>query len=297
MKYWISLVTTMEVDQYVEIARFAERVGFEGVTVPDHLVIPTKVETPYPYTPDGVMWWPVETPWPDPWVTLAAMGTATSRIKLASNIYIAALRDPFTAARAIGTAAVLTGDRIVCGVAAGWLPEEYDLLGVDFATRGRRLDEMIEVWRKLWTGEEVAHHGEIFDFEQALMLPAPAKQIPVWVGGASKAALRRAARNDGWLGVPMFCKQLLATTKALQTLREELGKVEEPFDVMLCPLEPMTPEAQAEFEGAGAHHVMALPWTPSPWGRAPWVKEGEDPTRLPVKCQAMERFARQVGIY
>jgi alkanesulfonate monooxygenase SsuD/methylene tetrahydromethanopterin reductase-like flavin-dependent oxidoreductase (luciferase family) len=155
---------------------------------------------------------------------------------------------------------------------------------------------MIEVWRKLWTGEEVAHHGEIFDFEQALMRPAPAKQIPVWVGGASKAALRRAARNDGWLGVPMFNKDLLATTKALYSMREKLGKAGEPFDVMLCPLEPMTSEAQAEFEGAGAHHVMALPWTPSPWGRARWVKEGEDPTRLAVKRQAMERFARQFGL-
>jgi alkanesulfonate monooxygenase SsuD/methylene tetrahydromethanopterin reductase-like flavin-dependent oxidoreductase (luciferase family) len=179
MKYWISLVTTMEVDQYVEIARFAEQVGFEGITVADHLVIPTVVETPYPYTPDGAMWWPMETPWPDPWVALATMGAATSRIKLGSNIYIAALRDPFTAARAIGTAAVLSGDRIVCGVAAGWLPEEYALLGIDFGTRGKRLDEMIEVWRKLWTGDEVEHHGAIFDFEHALMLPAPGRARPL----------------------------------------------------------------------------------------------------------------------
>lgn len=296
MKYWISLVTTMEMDQLVEIAKFAEQVGFEGVTVPDHLVIPTEVKTPYPYTPDGAMWWPVETPWPDPWVTLAAMGAATSRIKLASNIYIAALRDPFTAARAIGTAAVLTGDRIACGVAAGWLPEEYDLLGVDFGTRGKRLDEMIEVWRKLWTGREVEHHGEIFDFEHALMLPAPKQRVPIWIGGASRAALRRAARNDGWLGVPMFREQLLETTRALYAMREKLGKAEEPFDVMACPLERMTSEAQAELEEAGAHHVMALPWTPSPWGRAPWVQEGEDHTRLEVKCKAMERYAREVGL-
>jgi probable F420-dependent oxidoreductase len=296
MKYWISLVTTMEVDQYVEIAKVAEQLGFEGITVPDHLVIPTKVETAYPYTPDGTMWWPMETPWPDPWVTLAAMGTATSRIKLASNIYLAALRDPFTAARAIGTAAVLTHDRIVCGVGAGWMKEEYDLLGIEFRTRGKRLDEMIEVWRKLWTGEEVEHHGETFDFEPALMLPAPKKRIPVWIGGASKPALRRAARNDGWLGIPMFNKQLLSTTKALYAMRDELGRAGEPFDIMACPLEPMKPEFQAELESAGAHHMMSLPWTPSPWGRAPWVKEGEDHTRLDVKRKAMERFARQVGL-
>jgi hypothetical protein len=94
----------------------------------------------------------------------------------------------------------------------------------------------------------------------------------------------------------MFTKDLLATARALRATREDLGMAREPFDIMLCPLEPITPEAQAELEGAGAHHTMALPWTPSPWGRAPWVKEGEDHTRLEVKCKAMERFANQFGL-
>ncbi|MBP1684316.1 MAG: putative F420-dependent oxidoreductase, Rv2161c family protein [Deltaproteobacteria bacterium] len=296
MKYWISLVTTMEVAQFVEIAKFAEQVGFEGVSVPDHLVMPTKVAGRYPYTPDGKMWWPVDTPWPDPWVTLAAMGTATSRLRLASNIYLAALRDPFTAARAVGTAAVLTNDRIICGVAVGWIKEEYDLLGIDFRTRGKRLDEMLEVMHQLWTGKEVTHHGRIFKFEHALMAPAPRRRIPIWVGGASQAALRRAARNDGWLGVPMSNAQLLATTRNLYAMRKQLGKSGEPFDVVLSPMEAITPAVKAELESAGAHHVMALPWTPSPWGRSPWVKEGEDHTCLDVKCKAMERFAHATGL-
>lgn len=296
MKYWISLVTTMEVDQFVEIAKCAEQLGFEGISVPDHLVMPTKVAGRYPYTADGTMWWPVDTPWPDPWVTLSAMGTATSRLKLASNIYLAALRDPFTAARAVGTAAIMTGDRIVCGVAVGWVQEEYDLLGIDFRTRGRRLDEMIEVMHKLWTGKEVAHHGQIFNFEHAIMAPAPKRKIPIWVGGASPAALRRAARNDGWLGIPMSNAQLLATTNTLYALRKQMGKAGEPFDVVLSPTEAITPRVKAELEAAGAHHVMALPWIPSPWGRSPWVEEGEDHTRLDVKCKAMERFGRQVGL-
>lgn len=296
MKYWISLVSTVEVEQFVELAKVAEQLGFEGMAVADHLVMPTQVAAPYPYTPDGKMWWPIDTPWPDPWVTLTAMGTATSRLKLASNIYLAAVRDPFTAARAIGTAAILTNDRIVCGVAVGWIKEEYDLVGVDFRTRGKRLDEMIAVMRRLWTGKEVEYHGEVFDFAHAIMSPAPKRYIPVWVGGASKPALRRAARNDGWLGVPMSNAQLLATTKALYAMRQQFGKAGEPFDVCLSPLEPMTPDVQAELEQAGAHHVMVLPWTPSPWGRAPWVAEDEDHTRLEVKCKAMERFARQVGL-
>ena len=94
----------------------------------------------------------------------------------------------------------------------------------------------------------------------------------------------------------MFNKQLLSITKALHAMRDELGKAGEPFDIMACPLEPMKPEFQEELESAGTHHMMSLPWTPSPWGQAPWVKEGEDHTRLDVKRKAMERFARQLGL-
>jgi probable F420-dependent oxidoreductase len=293
MKYWISLVTTAEVDQFVEIAKVAEKLGFEGVTVPDHLVMPTEVEARYPYTPDGKMWWPIDTPWPDPWISLTAMGVATTTLKLATNIYLAAVRDPFTAARAVSTASVLTGGRVACGVSVGWIKEEYDLLGVDFHTRGKRLDEMIEVLRKLWTGKEVEHHGTFFDFENAIMSPAPSGRIPIWSGGASKPALRRAARNDGWLGVPMLNEQLLETARTLQAMRAELGREGEPFDICLSPMQRMTPEVLDELRSLGAHNVMALPWTPTPWGRAPWVKEGEDHTKLEVKCKALERFARQ----
>ncbi|MBW2713940.1 MAG: LLM class flavin-dependent oxidoreductase, partial [Deltaproteobacteria bacterium] len=138
MKHWISLVNVPEVEQYVEIARFAEEVGFYGITIADHLVMPTNItESKYPYTPDGKMWWPEETPWPDPWITLTAMGVATKNLRLATNIYLAAMRDPFTSASAISTASVFTGGRVVCGVSSGWIKEEYEMLGVDFHTRGR----------------------------------------------------------------------------------------------------------------------------------------------------------------
>ena len=86
MKYWISLVNTVEVDQFVAIAQKAEELGYEGITVPDHLVYPAIIDTPYPYTEDGRVWWPKTNPWADPWVTLTAMGVATSKLRLATNI-------------------------------------------------------------------------------------------------------------------------------------------------------------------------------------------------------------------
>jgi len=295
MKHWISLVNVPEVEQYTEIAKHAEELGYYGITVADHLVMPTgELESKYPYTPDGKMWWPEDVPWPDPWVTLTAMGVATENLHLATNIYLAALRDPFTAARAVAAASVFTNGRVHCGVSAGWIKEEYDLLGIDFKSRGRRLDETIEVMRKLWSGKSVDHKGEFFEFEGALLAPAPPSPIPIWSGGASKAAFRRAAENDGWLGVPLMADALIETIKGFQTAREKIGKEGEPFDVCCSLIQPLTIEIEGQLEELGAHHNMVLPWVVTPWGRAPWLKEGEDVASLDTKKFAMERFANKV---
>jgi probable F420-dependent oxidoreductase len=295
VKHWISLVNVPEVEQYIEIARFAEEMGFYGITIADHLVMPTNItESKYPYTPDGKMWWPEDTPWPDPWVTITAMGVATTKLRLATNIYLAAQRDPFTSARAIAAASVYTKGRVVCGVSSGWIKEEYEMLGVDFHTRGRRLDETVAVMKKLWTGKDVSHNGEFFSFEHALMSPTPHGEIPVWSGGASKAALRRAAQNDGWLGIPMLATQLEEVVKELFVLRDKMGKSDEPFDICASLFEPLKPDLQERLEGIGVQNNMVLPWIVTPWGRAGWLEDGEDPAELDVKKRVMERFAHKV---
>ena len=198
------------------------------------------------------------------------------------------------AARAVAAASVFTNGRVHCGVSAGWIKEEYDLLGIDFKSRGRRLDETIEVMRKLWSGKSVDHKGEFFEFEGALLAPAPPSPIPIWSGGASKAAFRRAAENDGWLGVPLMADALIETIKGFQTAREKIGKEGEPFDVCCSLIQPLTIEIEGQLEELGAHHNMVLPWVVTPWGRAPWLKEGEDVASLDTKKFAMERFANKV---
>ena len=295
MKHWISLVNVPEVDQYVDIARFAEELGFYGITIADHLVMPTQItESKYPYTPDGKMWWPDDTPWPDPWISLTAMGVATKTLRLATNIYLAALRDPFTAARAIAAASVYTNGRVMCGVSAGWIKEEYDMLGIDFRSRGRRLDESIDVMKKLWSGESVSHQGEFFDFAHALMAPRPVATVPILSGGASKAALQRAARNDGWLGVPMMAAQLEKVVTAMLAMRQETGQSEQPFDIFGSLLEPLTASLVQRLEVMGVHHNVTAPWIITPWGRAPCLRDGENPAELDVKKRVMERYAEQM---
>lgn len=292
MKFWLSLVSTLELDQLLELARFAEEVGFHGITVADHLVMSTRIESKYPYTEDGAIWWPDDTPWLDPWITLGAMGAVTSKIQLASNIYLAALRDPFTAAKSVSTAAVLTNDRVVCGVSVGWIKEEYDLVNVDFASRGKRMDELIAVMRKLWSGREVNHHGEFFHMEHAIMCPAPKRPVRVWSGGGSKPALKRAALNDGWLGLPMTLAQLRPVVQTLHGIRREAGLSLDDFDICFALAEPMTPAIADELRELRVHNLLAIaPWMPSPWDVVRCVDEGDDIRRLDVKKKAMERFA------
>lgn len=294
MKHWLALANVPEVDQYIEIARFAEEVGYHGITVPDHLVMPARAATPYPYTPDGKTWWPDTLPWADPFVTLAAMGAVTRNLQLSTNIYLAALRDVFTVAKAVSTAAVLTNNRIACGVSAGWLKEEYDMLGVDFDSRGKRLDEMLKALRLLWTGEETSFDGQFFRFEHAIMSPAPTRPIPIWSGGGSASALRRAAENDGWLGLPLPTQKLIATVKEINAIRQRLGKQDQPFDFLFTLIETPTPEAIGELYQLGARNMLSLPWAKTPWARAPWLKEGEDNASLDVKKKCMERYASKI---
>ena len=295
MRFWLSIVNVPEVDQFVEIARFAEEVGFHGLTIADHLVMPMKYDSKYLYTPDGDTWWPDDLPWADPWVTLAALGASTTKLEFATNIYLLGLRDPFTAAKAVSTASVLTGGRVRCGVGSGWIREEYDIVDIDFDDRGKRIDEMIEVMRLLWSGKTVSHHGQRFSFDDALMAPAPpGGDVPILVGGSSKPALRRAARNDGWMGVPQPKDQLFETINELQRLRDEQGRASAPFEIVFSLMGWLTPELARELESMGAGDTGTLPWMQTPWGNMPWLHEGEDPSSLDVKKKTMERYAEDV---
>lgn len=285
MQHWLSLGFVREVDQLVELARIAEALGFTGVTLADHLVYPAKIATKYPYTPDGKPFWPEDTSWPDPWVTLAAMGTATKHLRLASNIYLMALRDPFTAARAIGTAAFLTGGRVACGVAEGWLAEEYALAGVPFETRGARLDEMIAACRALWTGETVTFRGEHVRFGEVRMLPKPPTPIPVWGGGASPRALRRVATLcDGWLGLAYTPEQLVPVLEKLQGMRRDAGRGDAPLDVLVGLRVRPTKELVSDLEARGVTALISTPFFGLP----------ADVSSLEAKKAILEKYAKNV---
>jgi probable F420-dependent oxidoreductase len=295
VQFWLSITTVPEQHQLLDVARLAEAAGFHGLTLADHLAMPVRIESRYPYTEDGAMWWPPETPWPDPWVTLASMAAVTTRLRFASNICLAALRDPIVLGKQVSTAAVLSGGRMVLGVAAGWMREEYELLGVDFASRGRRLDELLGAMRALWSGKPVAHGGEFFRFAEAIMCPPPPAPVPVWCGGASAPAMRRAARNEGWLGLPLDRAQARPMIAALRRERALAGLDPQDFAINIALTEAHEPDVIAELEDLGVTGLMILaPWQPNPFFAAPWFDPHADPARLASKRAAIERFAEQV---
>ncbi|MFQ5514878.1 MAG: LLM class F420-dependent oxidoreductase [Myxococcota bacterium] len=234
MQFW-QFLPFMEVEQLNGIAHIAEEVGFEGVLLGDHAIFPEQLSSRYPYTPDGKPGFGPGTDWPDPWVAISSMAAVTQRLRFGTAVYILPLRDPFTVARSVATASRLSGGRVTLGTGAGWMREEFRLFGVDFARRGRRYDEMICVLRKLWQGGMVEHHGEFFEFASLEVTPTPSAPIPIYVGGNSPAALRRAAHlGDGWISAGSLPEEIPGVVERLRILRREAGREVEPFEIFVA---------------------------------------------------------------
>lgn len=259
MKFVTSLAFS-PLDHYLDIARAAEESGFDAIALSDHVVHPERIDSPYPYTADNQPRWEPFTPWPDPWVAITAMAAVTSRLRFFTSVYVLPMRNPFHVAKIVGTAAVISNDRVALGVGAGWMEEEFKLLEQPFRQRGKRMDEMIEVMRKLWVGGMVEHHGEFYDFDRLEMSPVPRQAIPIYVGGLSKPALRRAARNDGWLSDLHSTAELKEIVEQLRALREESGRGHEPFHVLASATDAFDADGYRRLEDVGVTHLVTMPW-------------------------------------
>ena len=233
MQFWCS-VSFQDIDRQLDLARWCDELGYEGVLVADHLAFPETIDSPYPYSSDGSPFWQPTTPWPDPWVTIGALAAVTTRLRFSTNIYIAPARPALVVAKAVSTAAVISHGRVALGAGVGWMREEFDAAGQDFATRGKRTDELFDVCRLLWSGEMVEYHGRFHDFPRMQISPVPSAPIPIWVGGDSEVALRRAARNDGWIGSVYPVEGAIAQIEKLQAFRREAGTAEAPFEILVA---------------------------------------------------------------
>lgn len=219
MRFWLSL-NFEPWEHLLDLARLAEDVGFEGVVLPDHIVIPSGDLTPhpsgYPLEPDE--------PFVEPLIAFAAMAGATTTLKFLSGVIVVPQRDPYLLAKQLGTLALLSGDRVILGTGAGWLPEEFALLGQTFRDRGTRLDEMLELMADFWADGWAVQHGPHYELPRSAMFPPPARSVPIWIGGNSPAGIRRAARFDGYIPMRLFDDQARAEFAEVDRLRTEQGR-------------------------------------------------------------------------
>ena len=248
-------------DHLVELAIVAEESGWDVVTVADHVVNPDVIVARYPYSEDGKRAWGHDDPWPDVWVAIATMAAHTKHLRFSQGVYILPMREPFSVAKALGTCARMSGQRVSLGVGLGWMQDEFEILGQNFKDRGPRTDEMIEVIRKLLTGELVEHHGQFYDFGPLSMSPGAGGEIPIIIGGQSRAALRRVARcGDGWAPAYLPTTEIASAIADIQTLRSGTPREGKPLEVYAACPDANDIEGYHRMEDAGISHLVAKPW-------------------------------------
>jgi probable F420-dependent oxidoreductase len=264
---------------FVEVTREADGLGYESIWLPEHLIFTSRMtRSPHPGETHPPV--PPETPIFDAFAYLAYLAGITEHVRLGTHVYNLGLRSPFVAARAVQTLDIVSGGRVEFGIGASWLEEEWVVAELDFATRGRRVDEALEVCKALWTESDVSHHGEFFNFDGAVFEPKCVQRPhpPVLVGGESGAALRRAARaGDGWIGMAHDFESGAAQIARLRTMLEEQGRDPGAFQYCLGgPVE--STDDVARWEEIGVTRLIISPWRRS--------KEAID---------GLRRFADEIG--
>ena len=265
---------------FTDVTVEAERLGYESVWLSEHLVLPVAMtRSPHPGEEHPPV--PPTTPVFDAFTYLGYLAGRTGRVRLGTHVYNLGLRHPFVAARAVQTLDIVSGGRLEFGIGASWLEEEWVAAELDFHTRGRRVDEALEVCKRLWSDAEVAHDGEFFRFDAVAFEPKPVQKPwpPILVGGESDAALRRAARaGDGWIGIAHTLESAQKPIARLRALLDEHGRSSEPFQICLGgPVESR--DDVKRWEDVGVTRLIV-----SPWRRSKEANEG------------MRRFAELVGL-
>ncbi|MEQ9462981.1 MAG: LLM class F420-dependent oxidoreductase [Haliea sp.] len=284
MKFVLS-TSFSTVAHLTRIAPVADSHGWDAMSFSDHVVHPEQISQPYPYTEDGSRRWAAFTDWPDPWVVIGALASITERLRFTNNIFVLPMRNPFLVAKAISTAAIVSDNRVTPAFGVGWSADEFALMQQDFRTRGKRTDEMLEIMRLLWTGEMVEYHGEFYQFERLEMNPAPSERIPIWIGGISDPAMRRAARlADGWVTDLQPSSEIIDSIARIRQWRRDCGRDQEPFEVMATPNDAWDADGYRRLEDAGVTHILTMPW-------AFYHGETDD---VNLKIDGIKRYADEV---
>ena len=187
------------------LAQRAEDLSYDSIWVSDHIILPRKVESFYPYSPDGVAGFVPDEPYYEPLATLNFLAGCTQRVRLGTHVLIIPYRNPVLTAKILATLDVLSGGRVILGAGVGWMEEEFQAMGLDtYAKRGAVTDEYLQLYKELWTKDQPEFNGEYYQLSGVGFQPKPVQKPhpPIWIGGHTGPAIRRAAKlGDGWMPI------------------------------------------------------------------------------------------------
>lgn len=213
------------VDDLVAIAQRCDARGYDFVGVCDHVAIP-----------DNEYASKMTTTWYDTIATLGFLAAHTDDVRLLSVVWIAAYRHPLQTAKSFGTLDHLSGGRAILGAGAGHVEAEFEALGVDFATRGKRLDETLDAVRGAFADTYVSHHGAFYDYDDVGVAPAPVAELPIWIGGSGKAAWKRTGRiGDGYIPMGNGKDQYPEIVATIGEAAAAHGRADATFDIGYMP--------------------------------------------------------------
>jgi probable F420-dependent oxidoreductase len=272
---------------YTRLARAAEEAGYDSMVVPDSICYPLHATGRYPYTPDGGREFLEDKPFIEPFSLIPALGAVTTHLRFVTFVVKLPVRNPVLVAKQATSTAVLTGNRLVLGVGTSPWREDYEVLGVPWEDRGRRMDEELAIIRGLSAGGYFEYHGQVFDFAPVKMAPVPSEPIPILIGGHGDAALRRAAQvGDGWLhggGDPAELTRLLAR---LGEFRQREGTAGRPFEVHAISMDAYRPDGVRRLEEQGVTDaIVGFRWP---------YETGPDREPLAGKLAKLRGFAEDV---
>jgi len=192
-------------DQLRSVAQRAEDLGYDHVWVSDHIILPKKVDSFYPYAEDGVASFRPDEPYFEPLAALNFIAGCTQRIRLGTHVLIIPYRNPVLTAKILSSLDVLSGGRVILGAGVGWMEEEFQAMGLDtYKERGAVTDEYLQLYKELWTSENPSFDGKYYQLSGSGFEPKPAQKPhpPIWIGGHTGPAIRRAAKyGDGWMPI------------------------------------------------------------------------------------------------
>jgi len=243
--------------QYLPLAIACEQSGWDSFTIPDSICYPEASDSKYPYTLDGNREFLEGRPFIEPFTLIPAMGAVTERLRFTTFVVKLPIRLPVLVAKSAASVAVMTDNRFAFGVGLSPWPEDFQITGQDWKSRGKRMDEMIEIVRGLMTGNFFEYHGDHYDIPSIKICPVPTEPLPILIGGHAEPALRRAARlGDGWMhagGEQGVLERLLSR---LQDFRREYGREREPFEIHVISLEAYTVDGIKRLEDLGVTDVI-----------------------------------------